>query len=463
MRVIFSRIELKGPLKRTIVLLIPSIFLICHATAFLDAEAANQATTSGWQLQKLPFRVLNTTGIKTSLWICGTNETVAVSSDAGEHWQVKHEVTDGAVLLNIGFANEQFGYAAGTGGRFLTTEDGGETWSPHSAGKDAILQVSFSDTKRGLIRTFASLLFSVDGGVNWSVVSVGQNTEEVKRFPYSFSLVALDSAHMAVMMKQGSAQYEPQGFLITGDTGKSWKFVDIPSVTLYSFLSLQGKYWTVGTEVVDKDKPGGGHSVPVALYSSDGEKWDHSSADLSSCKPEMCIACTTAGCLSANGTVSQFFTGKASYKEFSPTRDLTPKWAAAGIGMCFVGRSLQCASLTPVDKPTSRENPIPLPTAVGPGPISAPSGEPPRCIICSMDRILIDQKVQGAYTVKLVLEIGQNGVVRTAVAEAAPTPEVKSRIEEQAEQWIFEPYLKDGVAVNVKLNTSVRVNVIKPR
>jgi hypothetical protein len=210
------------------------------------------------------------------LWICGIDESVAVSSDAGEHWQVKHETTNGGVLLNIGFANDKFGYAAGTGGRFLITEDGGETWSPHSAGKDSILQVSFSDPKHGLIRTLTSLLFTVDGGANWSVVSAGQNSDEIKRFPYTFSLVALDSSHMAIMMKQGVAQYEPQGFLESHDTGTSWKFITIPNVTLYSFLRVDDKYWAVGTEVVHKDQRGGGYSVPVALYSSDGEKWDHS-------------------------------------------------------------------------------------------------------------------------------------------------------------------------------------------
>jgi hypothetical protein len=80
-----------------------------------------------------------------------------------------------------------------------------------------------------------------------------------------------------------------------------------------------------------------------------------------------------------------------------------------------------------------------------------------------LDRILIDKKAQGAYTIKLALEIAKNGIVKNAVAEGAPTPEVKSRIEQQVQEWIFEPYLKDGVAVNVKLNSSVHVNVIKPR
>jgi hypothetical protein len=80
-----------------------------------------------------------------------------------------------------------------------------------------------------------------------------------------------------------------------------------------------------------------------------------------------------------------------------------------------------------------------------------------------MDRLLIDKKAQGAYTIKLAVEIAKNGIVKTVVADGAPTPEVKSRIEQQAQEWIFEPYLKDGIAVNVKLNTSVHVNVIKPR
>src|SRR5882672_11445159 len=53
------------------------------------------------------------------------------------------------------------------------------------------------------------------------------------------------------------------------------------------------------------------------------------------------------------------------------------------------------------------------------------------------------------------LRLPKNGTVRTVAAESAPTPEVKSRIEQQAQDWIFEPYSKDGVGVNVKLSTIV--------
>jgi photosystem II stability/assembly factor-like uncharacterized protein len=436
------------------------LLLMCIAACRLTAANA-QNSDSGWRSNNLPFRVVNTTSIGQSQWICGTDESIAVSSDGGEHWRVKHQTTDGAVLLNIAFANDKFGYAAGTGGVLLTTEDSGETWSSHSAGKDPILGLSFSDPKHGLIQTFNALLFTVDGATTWTAVSAGQNSEEMKRFSYPFSLVALDSAHMAIMLKQGSAQYEPQAFLFTQDSGKSWNFLNIPNVTLYSFLRAQGRYRTVGTEVIHKGDKGGGYSVPVALSSADGENWEHSSNDLTECQLQMCVACNTEGCLSANGTITNFFADKTTYKDFSATRQLTTKWSAAGSTICFVANGLHCSHLAPVAKPSPSD--IPLPIASAPGPLNAVPLTGPHCIVCTMDRILIDQKAQGAYTIKLALEIGKNGTVKSATAEGAPTQEAKSRIEQQAQEWIFEPYLKDGTAVNLKLNTAIHVNVIKPR
>jgi photosystem II stability/assembly factor-like uncharacterized protein len=67
------------------------------------------------------------------LWVCGPDERIAVSSDNGAHWQVKHQTPGGALLLNIDFADAKFGYAAGTSCTILTTVDGGELWTPHSA------------------------------------------------------------------------------------------------------------------------------------------------------------------------------------------------------------------------------------------------------------------------------------------------------------------------------------------
>ena len=235
----------------------------------------------------------------------------------------------------------------------------------------------------------------------------------------------------------------------------------IPNVTLYSFLRAQGKYWTIGTEVIHKDQPGGGFAVPVALYSSDGTQWVHSRSDLSACKPEMCVACTTQGCLSANGAITNVFAEKPSYWAFAPNPKLTPKWASTESSICFIGSALHCTALTVTTMASAGEGPIPA--AVAPGPLGNKTSEGPRCIACELDQLLVDNKVQGTFIIKLSLNISKNGTVTAVESDDAPTPEIKSQIEQQAEQWIFEPYTKDGVRVNLKLNTRVRVSVVRPR
>lgn len=52
--------------------------------------AGQEQTSPDWHSYDLPFRVLNITSTGHLLWICGTDETIAVSSDNGAHWQVKH-------------------------------------------------------------------------------------------------------------------------------------------------------------------------------------------------------------------------------------------------------------------------------------------------------------------------------------------------------------------------------------
>jgi hypothetical protein len=443
---------------RTLVPLVAPILLLSWAITSIGGDKPSSA----WSAHNFQFHVLNTTAGSGSLWVCGTDEAIAMSSDDGKNWEVRHHTPDGNSLLNIDFVNDSFGYATGTGGIFLTTEDGGKTWLSQSVGKDTLLQAAFSDSQHGIIRTASSLLFTADGGQHVSPVSDGQNAEDIKHFPYTFALVTLDPAHMGIMMKHGSAQYEGQRFLVTSDSGKTWSITLIPDSTIYSFLRVRGQYWAVGTQVIGKDKPGGGHAVPVAFYSSDGEKWTQASSDVSACRLEMCVACRKEGCFSSNGTITNVFEEKTTYGEFPSNAALTSKWASSKSTICFVGSSLQCASLKQVDQARNAEGP-PNPVSVSPGPLGAPAVTGPRCIVCSMDGILLDKRTQGAFTIKLAITIARNGTVTNVESDGAPTPEIKSRIEQQAQLWLFEPYLKNGERVNVKLNTSVRVNVIRPR
>jgi len=443
---------------RSLVLLVATILLL----SLTITSAAEEKPPTAWNSHDFQFHVLNTTAVSGSLWICGTDEAIAVSSDDGQNWEVRHRTPDGNSLLNIDFVNDSFGYATGTGGIFLTTEDGGKTWLSRSVGRDTILQASFSDSQHGIIRTRGSLLFTPDGGQHVSVVSDGQNTDYIKRFPYTFALVALDPAHMGIMMKQGSAQYEGQRFLVSSDSGKTWSITLIPDSTIYSFLRVGGQYWAVGTQVIGKDKPGGGHAVAAAFYSSDGEEWTRANSDVSACQLEMCVACKKEGCFSSNGLITNVFQEKTTYSEFPSNAALTSKWARSSSTICFVDSNLRCASLKQVDQAKNPEGP-PSPVAVSPGPLGGATTNGPQCILCQMDRMLIDKDAQGTFTIKLTLTIAKNGIVTNVESEGAPTPEIKSRIEQQAQQWLFEPYLKNGERVNVKLNTSVHVNVIKPR
>jgi len=441
--------------------------LVPHVALFLSlswtiTSTGQEKPVSAWNAHDFEFRVLNTTASSGSLWICGTDEAIAVSSDDGQNWDVKHRTPDGNSLLNIDFMNESFGYAAGTGGIFLTTEDGGKTWLSRSVGKDTILQVSFSDFQHGIIRTPSSLLFTADGGQHFSVVTDGQNADDIKHFSYPFALVALDPSHMGIMMKEGSAQYEGQRFLVSSDAGKTWTITLIPDSTIYSFLRVGGQYWAVGTQVIGKDKPDGGHAVASAFYSSDGEKWTRANSDVSACQLHMCVACTKEGCFSSNGTITNPFHEKTTYSEFPSNAALSPKWLRSHSAICFVGSNLQCASLKQVERAKDAEGP-PGPVAVSPGPLGATTTTGPQCILCQMDRMLIDKGAQGALTIKLTITIAKNGTVTNVESDGAPTPDIKSRIEQQAQQWLFEPYLKNGERVNVKLNTTVRVNVINPR
>ena len=136
-----NRTVAEQPMKKKTSTLLFSIFLICFSALLLVSVAVSEEKAiSEWHKHEVSFRVLNATSLGSSVWICGADEGVAVSSDGGQHWQTKHQTKDGALLLNIDFANDKFGYATGTGGLFLTTEDAGETWLQHSTGSFTILQ-----------------------------------------------------------------------------------------------------------------------------------------------------------------------------------------------------------------------------------------------------------------------------------------------------------------------------------
>jgi len=285
----------------------------------------------------------------------------------------------------------------------------------------------------------------------------GRLADVFAKFPFTLSLGALDRNHMAVQAKDGPAVFSDSRIVATSDGGSTWTTTEIPHTNLSTFLARRGLYWTVGNEVVEREKRGG-HAVARAFFSRDGVSWKPLLSDISGCQFHGCHACTAQGCLSSDSNLARIFGGKTSYAAFAPNKELTTKWASTDSTLCFVGRQLQCSPLHSVDKSQGEGGP---PTPVASRPLGAPAGNPPYCISCGVDPIFVDPKVQGSFNVKLTVEIAGDGTVRGVEVSDAPSSLIADKIRLRASEWLFEPYLKDRNPVAVKLNTRVRINVIR--
>ena len=81
--------------------------------------------------------------------------------------------------------------------------------------------------------------------------------------------------------------------------------------------------------------------------------------DLSACKMEMCVACTTSGCL-LNGSIANIFLAETKVAYFLPNPKLRPTWAATNSSFCFLAGQLECVEVLPTTiKPVSAEGAVP--------------------------------------------------------------------------------------------------------
>jgi photosystem II stability/assembly factor-like uncharacterized protein len=177
-----------------------------------------KVNTSKWRSIALPFRPYNVTAFDGTLWVCGLNETIAVSNDRGISWRIQHQRQDGEVLLKIAFIDQNTGHAAGTGGIVLSTTNGGQTWSSHS-GDSTIDDFSFSGPNDGIAKVGGHASLTSDGGVHWQEISAMMTDPKIRQFSQIELIAALSTTHYAI------AAHQEQGeniIVSTTDGGKSW-------------------------------------------------------------------------------------------------------------------------------------------------------------------------------------------------------------------------------------------------
>jgi hypothetical protein len=419
------------------------------------------ARASEWRSIDLPSRPMNITQNDGTLWVCGADQLIASSTDGGKSWASVHFAKNGGVLLNMGFADERFGYAAGTGGALVLTTDGGKTWVAMKAPTQVIYDVSFSDEKHGLIQTPRAIYATSDGGHSWASVTVDFGSPDFKGFSYVSAILALDAKHMMIVLSEGNAAYFSQKFLNTKDGGLTWKAIDIPSTGLTRLTKHGGEYWFAGMEVIDKDKPGGGHSVPLLMHSADGEEWTHlprsPQKEFSACKTEGCLYWDGAGVELPPANPVQYWT-------FPAEKLVTAKWDVAQEGICSVGTDLKCASLTRTETmPPYTKNSSPIPTLIFAPALDAPASPGLQCISCDADRLIVTSDYQGVAQVELKVYVAENGLVDKIEIVSATKPEIGERMAATARTWVFVPYEKDGAVHPVVTNVKLSVQAIKSK
>jgi len=432
-------------------------FVVCLLASIYFAPLTG---ASDWQTVVTPARPLNITANHGVFWVCGTDEYIGKSSDGGKTWNTVHSAKGGQVLLTIGFANEQLGYAAGTEG-LMVTKDGGATWSPMPSPGRVIYQAAFADEKHGLIQTPHSVDVTSDGGTTWTPVKLDYPDDSGQgKYSYVLMLVAVDAQHMAIVTSVGNASYFAEKSIMTAD-GTHWAPVEIPSTSATSLAAIHGEYWFAGTEVINKDKPGGGYGVALVMHSKDGQNWTHfprwTDKEFSSCN--------ATGCLYWDGAGVEFPPGAAPvYWKFAAEKAVTAKWAVAADGICSVGADLKCAPLTrSATLPSYDQTSSPIPTRLAPPSLDAPATQGLQCILCDTDRVIVTDDYAGLAEVDLALTIGANGVVSDVQVDHATKPEIGERVASEARNWVFVPYEKEGVIHPVQTHINVKVQAIKSK
>jgi photosystem II stability/assembly factor-like uncharacterized protein len=435
------------------------VLLRLYILLSLVLVSATLADASEWTTVSLPARSMNITERNGVFWVCGADELVASSEDGGKTWHVKHSSPVGGVLLTVGFANDKFGYAAGTGG-LLVTKDGGSTWSSVKTPSTMIYAAVFGDEKHGLIHTPHVVYNTADGGSTWTPVSLNFKDEQGK-YTYVLELAAVDASHMMIVMSVGNAPYYSEKFIVTSDGGATWKPTEIPSTNSVYVAAHASEYWLTGGEVIEKDKPGGGYSVPLLMHSKDGEHWTHvprwSRQELSSCSLQ--------GCLYWDGAGFYFSaTPPPSFWRFAAEKAVTANWAIAKDTICSVGDVLRCAAVLPsADIPSRDPHSSTIPVRTAPPALDTPPRAGAQCLLCNFERVVVTDDFQGLAEVDLTVNIAANGLVTDVKVDRATRAEIGDKIAASARNWIFIPYEEDGVVHPVLTHIKLQVQAIKSK
>lgn len=419
-----------------------------HAEPTLGKKQPTVNTTQ-WVGVALPFRPFNITALKDEMWVCGTNEMIAVSTDGGVNWRMQHQKSDGEILTNIAFVNPMIGHATGTNGLLLSTSDGGQTWSSQHTG-GTIRQFSFADLTNGIADFGGVLRLTSDGGGQWRDIEAMKNDEQLRKFTDIMSVAALSSTHIAAAIRQPEVE---ERYVSTVDGGKTWISTHLPNTIANSLFVHDGEYWAFGIEYLGREhNPGGGYSVPVALHSTDGQIWQHGVR-----ATWEFTSCTEQGCVLPYGVIEVLY--GATEKSWSLPQNLpmTRNWAMSGDRVCLVDHELRCGNAI------ASEVPQPAPEHAPPEMFQVAQNEAmfSDCLKCGLPRIHFDASAMRGQTattkVAVLLSINRDGTVGAIEIKGAPSQSIADDIRKEIAGWLIAPAHYGDETISQKKALELRV------
>ncbi len=407
-------------------LLLAGILTCLGIPEHLQSSSAAQAA-DGWESISLPYRPTYVTTTGSVFWVCGAGEMVAKSEDGGHTWQLKHHQTDGEVLLHAGFLATNLGYAAGTNGLILWTRDGGETWTSQKSGAETVRDISFADERNGLRQTRSGIEITHDGGKSWNSVSIQKSNADLQRFKLNHGLAVLDDNRAAILLKDGP--YSGQVIIFTVGGGKTWNTTDIPHTGIRRLVAYNSEYWAFGHEVIERDRPGGGYGVALAVHSQDGLNWIHGVRS-----PKEYSDCNAQGCILHDGAIVEVYHEKPLFLALPADGSLTPNWATTRGVVCSIGATLKCADARP------SEGIPPRPEINRPISQSFDARDSiPGCLACRLESFSApkDRVTKTILNVKFVVH--KDGTVGAVRVDRPPAGDIESAVVRELSAWLFEP------------------------
>ncbi len=192
------------------------------------------------QSANVPLRSTFTavTSVASNVWVVGHDGVILHSGDAGEHWEIQRRdlrgqpaegvdpdsVRQGAPLLDVLFTDANHGFAIGAYSLFLTTEDGGKSWSG-----SRINTPDNGQAAAAVAKTEAEQTAHADNELQSSVFSADE-----------LAIGMEEDAHL-----NGIARTESGGFVIVGERGAVFHSRDGGASWIRSQLPYDGSMFGI--------------------------------------------------------------------------------------------------------------------------------------------------------------------------------------------------------------------------